>query len=78
MIHRRIKLATKSHSPIGDTESNRTWTSAQVAMLTSNAQSIPLKNWVNNIPRDDDEINDYHKEAPWEVDIPKESTLKKG
>ena len=76
LIHKRLKVATKSHSPTGDTESNRTWISAQVAMLTSSAQSIPLKHWVNSIPRDDDEINNYHKEAPWEVEIPNEPTLK--
>ena len=44
-------------------------------MLTSSAQSILSKHWVNSIPsRDDDEINIYHKDAPWEVEIPNELT----
>jgi len=70
LIHQRLNRARKSHPPIDDTSSSRTRISTTLAMVTNGVRSIPMKHFIHTIPRDDDEINAFHNDAPWEVEVP--------
>ena len=75
LIHSRLATALKSSPPIDESASNSSaWISAQLAMATNGVQHIPIKNFLNRIPADDDEINFFHKKATWEVEIPDTDT----
>ena len=73
LVHQRIDHARKSQPPIAETSSSRPWISSTLAMVTNGVRSIPIKEFLHALPRDDDELDSFYKETPWEVEVPVET-----
>jgi hypothetical protein len=72
LVHQRINHARKSQPPIAETSSTRPWISSTLAMVTNGVRSIPIKDLLHALPKDDDELDSFYNDTPWKVEMPVE------